>query len=70
MVLYTDGVTEARDDTGEQFGEDGLLKVLAEGCRSAETTVEAITVAVEHRLRHSRYEADDLAVLALAVPTR
>ncbi|WP_232807342.1 SpoIIE family protein phosphatase [Geodermatophilus chilensis] len=68
LVLYTDGVTEARDDTGAQFGEDGLLRVLAEGCRNAESTVEAITAAVEQRLRHSRYEADDLAVLALAVP--
>jgi sigma-B regulation protein RsbU (phosphoserine phosphatase) len=68
LVLYTDGVTEARDDTGAQFGEDGLLRVLAAGCRDAEATVEAITAAVEERLHDSRYEADDLAVLALAVP--
>ena len=29
LVLYTDGVTEARDDGGAQFGEDGLVAVLA-----------------------------------------
>ena len=69
MVLYTDGVTEARDDAGEQFGEDGLRRVLAGAPGSAEATVEAITAAVEEWLRTSRYEADDLAVLALAVPT-
>jgi phosphoserine phosphatase RsbU/P len=68
MVLYTDGVTEARDDAGEQFGEDGLLQVLRRLPGGAEATVEAITAAVEERLRDSRYEADDLAVLALAVP--
>ncbi|SDY71272.1 PAS domain S-box-containing protein [Geodermatophilus africanus] len=68
LVLYTDGVTEARDDAGVQFGEDGLCRVLAGGCGDAEATVEAITAAVEERLRDSRYEADDLAVLALAVP--
>ena len=68
LVLYTDGVTEARDDAGVQFGEDGLRRVLAGGCGDAEATVEAITAAVEERLRDSRYEADDLAVLALAVP--
>jgi sigma-B regulation protein RsbU (phosphoserine phosphatase) len=68
MVLYTDGVTEARDDAGEQFGEDGLLEVLRRLPGGAEATVEAITAAVEERLRDSRYEADDLAVLALAVP--
>jgi phosphoserine phosphatase RsbU/P len=68
LVLYTDGVTEARDDAGEQFGEDGLLQVLRRLPGGAEATVEAITAAVEERLRDSRYEADDLAVLALAVP--
>jgi serine phosphatase RsbU (regulator of sigma subunit) len=68
LVLYTDGVTEARDDAGVQFGEDGLRRVLARGCGDAEATVEAIAAAVEERLRDSRYEADDLAVLALAVP--
>ena len=68
LVLYTDGVTEARDDAGVQFGEDGLRRVLTAGCRDAEATVGAITAAVEEQLRHSRYEADDLAVLALAVP--
>jgi serine phosphatase RsbU (regulator of sigma subunit) len=68
MVLYTDGVTEARDDAGEQFGEEGLLQVLRGLPDGAEATVEAITAAVEEQLRGSRHEADDLAVLALAVP--
>lgn len=68
LVLYTDGVTEARDDAGEQFGEEGLLQLLRRVPCCAEATVEAITAAVESQLRGSRHEADDLAVLALTVP--
>jgi sigma-B regulation protein RsbU (phosphoserine phosphatase) len=69
LVLYTDGVTEARDDAGRQFGENGLSGVL-EGvpCGDADRVVAAVAAAVEEQLLGSRHEADDLAVLALAVP--
>jgi serine phosphatase RsbU (regulator of sigma subunit) len=71
LVLYTDGVTEARDDAGDQFGEDGLLRVLV-GLPSgdAELVVAAVAAAVEKQLLGSKYEADDLAVVALTVPCR
>ncbi len=70
LVLYTDGVTEARDDAGVQLGEDGLLALLGRpGAETAEGAVERIAATVAQRLRHSRFEADDLAVLALAVPS-
>jgi sigma-B regulation protein RsbU (phosphoserine phosphatase) len=66
LVLYTDGVTEARDDAGTQFDEDGLARVLAQsGCRTAAETVAAVHAAVENHIRGSRHGADDLAVLAL-----
>jgi serine phosphatase RsbU (regulator of sigma subunit) len=69
LVLYTDGVTEARDDAGVQFGEEGLAGVLRGlPTGDAELAVAAVTAAVEEQLAGSRYEADDLAVLALAVP--
>jgi sigma-B regulation protein RsbU (phosphoserine phosphatase) len=69
LVLYTDGVTEARNDAGTQFGDDGLGGVLAAlPSGDAARAVAAVAVAVEDQLRGSRYEADDLAVLALAVP--
>jgi PAS domain S-box-containing protein len=70
LVLYTDGVTEARDDAGAQFGEDGLARVLIGlPAADAECTVAAVAAAVEEQLAGSRYEADDLAVLALTVPS-
>jgi PAS domain S-box-containing protein len=71
LVLYTDGVTEARDDRGVQFGEHGLAAVLGNlTSGDAQRAVAAVAVAVEAQLERSRYEADDLAVLALAVPPR
>jgi sigma-B regulation protein RsbU (phosphoserine phosphatase) len=67
LVLYTDGVTEARNDQGTQFGEAGLLHVLQQTAGgSAEATVEAVSQAVERQLSGSRYGADDQAVLAVS----
>ena len=68
LVLYTDGATEARDDAGAQLGEDELLRILEAAPPDADGTVAAVADAVEAQVRGSRYEADDLAVLALTVP--
>ena len=69
LVLYTDGVTEARDATGEQLGEEGLVRLLAQpGSDAASCIAGTIATAVEARTAGSPYEADDLAVLAITVP--
>jgi PAS domain S-box-containing protein len=66
LVLYTDGVTEARDDAGVQFGEARLIDVLRKtAALPADATVDAVSAAVERQLRGSRHGADDQAVLAL-----
>ena len=66
LVLFTDGVTEARGADGAQFDEEGLLSVLREtGGQDVEATVEAVQAAVDRHLTGSRHERDDLAVLAL-----
>ncbi|MGY1772698.1 SpoIIE family protein phosphatase [Blastococcus sp. SYSU D00813] len=69
LVLYTDGVTESRDADGVQFGEDGLVRLLTRpGPHSAACIAGTIATAVADRAAGSRFEADDLAVLAITVP--
>ncbi|SDF22956.1 PAS domain S-box-containing protein [Blastococcus aurantiacus] len=69
LLLYTDGVTEARDAAGSQFGEEGLARLLSgRDCADAEKAVTAVKAAVEAQVAGSRYEADDMALLALTVP--
>ena len=65
LVLYTDGVTEARDQDGAQFDEAGLLRVLEAPRASAEEAVHAVQAAVDLHRHGSPHERDDLAVLAL-----
>ena len=47
LVIYSDGITEAINDTEEQFGEERLLRTISENKDiSAEQLVETITSAV------------------------
>jgi PAS domain S-box-containing protein len=65
LVLYTDGVTEARGPDG-QLGEAGLAIALAH----AEPGAAAVAEAIEHRaveVQDGR-PSDDIAVLAIGVP--
>lgn len=48
FVLYTDGVTEAADAQGEEFGEERLVEVLTRcGAQSAPELIQAVCSAVE-----------------------
>ncbi len=64
VVLYTDGVTEARDEEGTEFGVGGLRQILAAtGGQSADATAGRIVDALlAHRGSGNR---DDVAVLAV-----
>lgn len=67
MVLYTDGVTEARDADGSLFGEKKLAAALAEGAgRSAREQLEELMTAVA---LHSPEPTDDIAVVLIRVPS-
>lgn len=64
LVIFTDGVTEARSEAG-QFGVDGILSVLDEGVASAAQVTDAL---LERVLEFQAGEArDDIAIVSLLV---
>jgi sigma-B regulation protein RsbU (phosphoserine phosphatase) len=65
LVLYTDGVTEARDNKDAFFGETHLEQLLsAHGAESAEQLVASLHAAVQE-FATGVPQADDITVLAL-----
>ena len=65
LVLYSDGITEAEDPSGQPFEEAGLERVLAaHSGESPAALAPAILAAVESHARASRF-GDDLTVLIL-----
>jgi sigma-B regulation protein RsbU (phosphoserine phosphatase) len=65
LLLYTDGISEVRDDRGEQLGLDRLLQVaLRLPVESASVAGEALLEAVA-RFRGSGQAADDETVIVL-----
>jgi phosphoserine phosphatase RsbU/P len=66
IVLYTDGVPEARSQTGEFFGDDRLRAFLEVGHLSAPVLVEELLDEVMQF--QSQQPRDDIALVAIAVP--
>jgi hypothetical protein len=68
LVLYTDGVIEARNAAGDQFGQDRLVDLLATCAgRSAAGIARRIELAA---LAHSPELADDMAVVVIRATGR
>ncbi|MFD3681240.1 GAF domain-containing SpoIIE family protein phosphatase [Streptomyces sp. NPDC058613] len=66
LLLYTDGITEARDSTGRQFGDDRLITALSSSPRqrAAHEAIDALTQAVRTFTGGHDID-DDQAVLVL-----
>lgn len=66
VILFTDGVTEACDPTGEEFGEGRLLRILEEGrtLRAGELQEKILGTVAEFSRAHW---TDDVTLLVLAV---
>ncbi|MEO2004016.1 MAG: SpoIIE family protein phosphatase, partial [Candidatus Poribacteria bacterium] len=65
VVLYTDGVTEAENEAGEQFGEEAMQGLAREMAR---LTGDALCDSVRARLTRFRggaRRADDLTLVAI-----
>jgi sigma-B regulation protein RsbU (phosphoserine phosphatase) len=64
LAIYSDGVTEAGIDTGAEFGEDRVLRLLGRGDgRSAESLVQSIVDEVVEFSGPERH--DDVTVVVL-----
>ena len=64
LLLYTDGVTEARPQGGEMFGEDGLRAVLGRTAgRPLQEVCQAVTDAVD--AFQPEGQRDDVTLLLL-----
>lgn len=65
VVFYTDGVTDARSESGERFEDDRLFAAIEEGrSGSAVEIVESIRGAVD-RFQAGMPPADDVTVVAI-----
>ncbi|MGE0145212.1 MAG: PP2C family protein-serine/threonine phosphatase [Planctomycetota bacterium] len=66
LLLYTDGVIEARNADGEEFGEHRLLELLRECAgATAEMVLERVFAAVAHHRGEQVKGGDDVTVVAL-----
>ena len=65
LVAYTDGVSEARNETGDEYGEDRIVALL-DGCRDRSAAEVCATVLdAIRRFRGSRQDQDDVTVLVV-----
>lgn len=64
LVIYSDGLTEARSPSGEEFGEERLEALLRTGRGGAEHTMDAIFRSVRDFASSAPF-ADDLTVVVV-----
>lgn len=65
LVLYTDGVTEAFDAGGDQFGEARMLSALARLGGSAPEAVAAAMIGAVKRFETGAEQSDDVTLLVV-----
>lgn len=67
LVFCTDGITEARSDAGEEFGDDGLPSVLLECAGEPADVIAERVLDGASRFAGGRAR-DDVAILVVRVP--
>lgn len=63
VALFTDGVTEARNDSGEEFGEERLIQTLQENLHVPSQTSLAVVLDSLRKFNHTREQHDDITLL-------
>jgi len=67
FLMWSDGIQEARNRTGEMFGEDNINQVLDEGS-DAQGIYNQILKRVQEHIGSTEKD-DDISLVSLAVPT-
>ena len=67
LLIFSDGIPEAASESGEDFGDHGLLAALGRmGSGTAAEVCEGIVSAVRNHVREQR-QADDITLIAVKV---
>lgn len=66
LLLYTDGITESRNEAGEEFGEDRLIDLVLGSTHVDAVTLTEEVVAAATRFSNGNFE-DDLTVVDVTV---
>ena len=59
LLIYTDGVTDARNKAGDAFTKKRLMKLLADSCPTAEDLIKKIN----HQINHHRNQSPQKPLL-------
>jgi len=65
LVAYSDGVTEARNPDGEEFGEERLLACVRDNCNLAPSELLQCVFNAVNQFSAGATQADDLTLLVL-----
>jgi sigma-B regulation protein RsbU (phosphoserine phosphatase) len=65
LVAFSDGITEARNADGEEFGEDRLLSCVAANRQRAPDALLECLLAEVRQFSADTTQSDDLTVLVL-----
>jgi phosphoserine phosphatase RsbU/P len=66
LILFTDGITEASDNTGEEFGEQRLLDILRESRALGAAKIQTSVLARVAQFSGDKFQ-DDATLVVLAV---
>ena len=65
MVLYTDGITEARDESGEEYGTDRMLELLSENHQLSAEQIKNILIEDMQKFCGNASPHDDQTLVVL-----
>lgn len=70
VCLFTDGLTEARNNDGEEFGEERLISCLAEQQANPVSTLVKSVLRAVHEFSGEAQQFDDITLVAMRFRTR